>query len=288
MTSEDSIKEAYKHCQKITKTHYENFPVASFLLPANLRKHVYAVYAFARHADDLSDEKHDMDGLIRWRQMLHESLVSEATHPIFLALGDTIHKFNLPVELFDKLITAFRQDLEKNRYQDFDDLFSYCKNSANPVGRIILRLNGFSDSALFQYSDYICTALQLTNFWQDVKIDIQKNRIYIPENLLLKYNVNESQIEKGDFNNNFRNLMIKLVNKTCNLFDKGMPLFQMVNGRLKWELKFTVKGGLDILNKIRQIDYNVLAIRPTLNKLDWTKIALNLFFNRNGIYGKQQ
>jgi len=276
------ILEAYNYCQKITKDHYENFPVASVMIPTTLRKHVYAIYAFARHADDLSDEKHDMDGLIRWRQMLHESLAEEAKHPIFVALSDTINKFNLPVELFDKLITAFQQDLEKNRFQNFDELFDYCDNSANPVGRIILRLNGYSDDVLFQYSDYICTALQLTNFWQDVKIDIKKNRIYIPEKLRVEYNVNESQIEKGDFSDNFRNLMVELVSKTSALFDKGIPLLQMVSGRLKWELKFTINGGLAILSKIRHIDYNVLRIQPLLNKLDWTKITLNLVINRNG------
>lgn len=282
MQNSSSLKEAYDYCRKITKNHYENFPVASILIPGHLRNHIYAIYAFARHADDLSDEKHDMDGLIRWRQMLHQSLTGGAMHPIFLALRDTIDKFNLPVELFDKLITAFQQDLEKNRFQDFDELYDYCGNSANPIGRIILRLNGYSDDALFQYSDYICTALQLTNFWQDVNIDTQKDRIYIPENLLLKYYVTESQIEEAEFNINFRNLMVELVNKTHDLFDKGAPLLGMIKGRLKWELKFTINGGLAILNKIRQYDYNVLAIRPALNKLDWTKIALNLLINRNG------
>jgi squalene synthase HpnC len=282
MKNSDKLIQAYQYCQSITKKHYENFPVASFLIPSDLRKHVYAIYAFARHADDLSDEKHDKNGLLQWRELLHQSIKKEAEHPIFIALSDTIQKFNLPVQLFDNLILAFLQDLEKNRYNSFDDLFSYCEKSANPVGRIILYLNDYRDDKLFQYSDDICTALQLTNFWQDVTIDFQKDRIYIPGVYLQKYDVTENQIEKRTFDDNFRNLMIQLVDKTNELFENGENLLKGVKGPLKWELKFTVTGGKTILNKIKQIDYNVLNYRPTLNKLDWVRISLNLLFNKNG------
>jgi squalene synthase HpnC len=273
--------EAYNHCRRITKSHYENFPVASLLIPIRLRKHVYAIYAFARHADDLSDEKQDKEGLLRWKAMLHESVNGKAEHPIYIALSDTIKKFDLPVNLFDKLISAFQQDLQKNRYDNFDELFAYCENSANPVGRLVLLLNGYRDDELFQYSDYICTALQLTNFWQDVKVDIQKDRIYIPKDLQIQYEVNEGQIERAIFNSNFRALMISLVEQTMDLFKKGYPLLRKVGGRLRWELRFTVEGGTAILNKIRGVDYDVLQSRPKLNKLDWAKIALNLLTHRN-------
>jgi squalene synthase HpnC len=281
MNNTDEINQAYEYCQSITKNHYENFPVASILIPAELRKHVYAIYAFARHADDLSDEKYDKAGLLRWKEQLHQSLAGEVENQIFIALSDTIKKFNLPVELFDNLILAFLQDLEKSRYESFEELFGYCEKSANPVGRIILYLNDYRDKELFQYSDYICTALQLTNFWQDVKIDIQKNRIYIPGNYLSQYQVTEAQIEKGIFDNNFKNLMIQMVNKTSDLFKNGEILLKKVTGRLRWELSFTVSGGLTILNKIKNIDYNVLNYRPKLNKLDWTKIGLNLLLAKN-------
>lgn len=283
MTRDNSIKEAYQHCRTIAQNHYENFPVASLLIPAWLRDHIYAVYAFARHADDLSDEKHDEAALEEWNNLLHRSLEGRAEHPIFVALSDTIAKFDLPVVLFEKLISAFRQDMHKSRYQNFDELLAYCDNSANPVGHIVLYLNGYRDKELLHFSDNICTALQLTNFWQDVTIDFQKNRIYIPQDYLLQHEVTEVQIRDRVFNDEFKNLMKSLVIRTQDLFRKGAPLFGKVSGRLKWELKFTVMGGMAILNEIDSIDFNVLKARPVLNKLDWTKISLNLTFNRNGI-----
>ncbi len=282
MNNTRTIAEAYNHCRLITKSHYENFPVASFLIPIKLRKHIYAIYAFARHADDLSDEKQDRDGLLQWRALLHQSVEDKAAHPIFIALSDTIKKFDLPVALFDKLIFAFQQDLDKNRFENFDELFAYCENSANPVGRIILLLNGYKSDDLFQHSDYICTALQLTNFWQDVSIDVRKNRIYIPGDYMARHQVTETQIEKAIFNDDFKRLMISLIDKTKDLFRNGLPLLEKVSGRLKWELRFTIEGGLALLNKIADTNYNVLQIRPKLNKLDWTKITLNLLTQRNG------
>jgi hydroxysqualene synthase len=277
----DRLAQAYEYCQSVAKSHYENFPVASLLIPSELRRHVYAIYAFARYADDLSDEKKDKHGLLQWKLLLHQSLEGKAEHPIFIALSDTIEKFNLPVELFDKLIAAFLQDLEKNRYENFDLLFQYCENSANPVGRLILLLNGYHEEELFLQSDYICTALQLTNFWQDVEMDIKKNRIYIPADSMKQNKVAENQIKDKIFDNNFRNLMISLVKKTDDLFKKGFPLFENVHGRLKWELKLTAMGGRTILKKIEHIEYNVLNYRPKLNLLDWTKILINFLLNKN-------
>lgn len=264
----------------IAQNHYENFPVASFLIPAKLRKHVYAVYAFARHADDLSDEKHDREGLVQWKIRLHESVNGSAQHPIFIALSDTIHQFDLPLELFDRLLAAFEQDLDKNRFKDFDELFAYCENSANPVGRIVLLLNGYRKEELFGYSDHICTALQLTNFWQDVRIDIQKNRIYLPQDYMEKHHVTEEQIRNGIFDDRFRRLMISLVEEARQLFGKGMPIVENVAGRLRWELKFTIMGGLTILDRIAKINYNVLQNRPALNKLHWAGIAFNILSYR--------
>lgn len=283
LTKDDSIKKAYQHCRSIARDHYENFPVASFLIPARLRNHVYAVYAFARHADDLSDEKHDAAALDEWGQLLHHSLKGKAEHPILLALADTIHRFELPVDLFDRLIFAFMQDLRKTRFQDFDELYAYCKNSANPIGQIILYLNGYRDKELLKFSDNICTSLQLTNFWQDITIDYQKDRIYIPQDEMVGHHVTEIQIRDRIFNHNFRDLMKSLVDQTMNLFRGGLPLFGRIHGRLKWELKFTIKGGMAILDKIADMEYNVLKARPVLNKLDWTKIGLNLALNRNGM-----
>jgi squalene synthase HpnC len=283
LTKDDSIRKAYQHCRAIARNHYENFPVASFLIPARLRDHVYAVYAFARHADDLSDEKHDEDALNEWAQLLHQSLKRKVDHPILLALADTIHRFELPVDFFDRLILAFKQDLRKTRFQSFDELFAYCENSANPIGRIILYLNGYREKELLKFSDNICTSLQLTNFWQDVTIDYQKDRIYIPQDEMVEHQVTEAQIRDKIFNDDFKKLMKSLVDQTMNLFKGGLPLFERLHGRLKWELKFTIRGGVAILDKIAGMEYNVLKTRPVLNRLDWTKIGLNLAFNRNGM-----
>jgi squalene synthase HpnC len=283
LIKDNSIREAYQYCRSIAQNHYENFPVASLLIPARLRDHIYAIYAFARHADDLSDEKHDEAALEEWKQLLRLSLVGKADHPIFVALSHTINEFNLPVIFFEKLISAFRQDLHKSRYETFDELLAYCDNSANPVGHIVLYLNGYRDKELLHFSDNICTALQLTDFWQDITIDFQKNRIYIPQKTLHQHRVSEDQIRDRVFNDKFKNLMESLVEQTKDFFRKGVPLLKSVSGRLKWELKFTIMGGMAILRKIENIEYNVLKIRPELNKLDWAKIGLNLAFNRNGM-----
>jgi phytoene synthase len=269
-----TLEQAYRYCQEITLNHYENFPVASVLLPQNIRKHIYPVYAFARHADDLADETADRTALLEWKRLLHQSSHRKISHPIFLALSHTIRKFSLPISLFDDLISAFLQDLEKNRYANMEELLAYCRNSANPVGRIILHLHGFNDQKLFEYSDCICTALQLTNFWQDVQIDLQKNRIYIPQDFLHKYDVKEPSLFNKQYHNKVKAMLKSLIQVTRSFFARGIPLLNHIRGRLFWELKFTVLGGLEILNRIEKINYNVLQNRPALRKSDWAKIAV--------------
>ena len=275
-----TLESAYQECQKLTVSHYENFPVASWLLPRALRKHIYPIYAFARHADDLADEFADKAALLEWREMLHRCMEEPVSHPIFLALSDTIRRFQIPLRLFDELLQAFLMDLEKTRYRSFPELLRYCRLSANPVGRIILHLHGYRDSQLCQYSDYICTALQLTNFWQDVKIDIGKERIYIPLSCLHSYGVSETDIIHGQATANFKTVMERLVGITQSMFDKGQPLLQRVSGRLRWELRFTIAGGRRVLDKIRMIDYDVLHQRVKLGKQDWLYIVMRSFNRR--------
>ncbi len=275
-----NIEKAYKVCKDITVNHYENFPVASRLLPASSRKHIYPIYAFARHADDLADEYNDREGLFEWRERLHSCLEDPGGHPIFIALADTIRKYDLPISLFDDLLTAFLQDTEKGRYDSMEEVLAYCRYSANPVGRIILHLHGYKDDSLMRYSDHICTALQLANFWQDVKVDIKKNRIYIPQDMLQQYNIPEKDIAEKHFSENFAQLMAALVVDTRQIFTSGEPLLQHLRGRLKWELKFTYRGGVTILDKIEEIGYNVLSQRPVINKIDWLKIAGYTFILR--------
>lgn len=274
------LDQAYQSCKEVTLNHYENFPVASVLLPGKIRRHIYPIYAFARHADDLADETADKIALLEWRGLLHQSSQEKIAHPVFLALSDTIQKFNLPIALFDDLISAFLQDLEKNRYENLAELLAYCRNSANPVGRIILLLFGYRDEQLFQYSDFICSALQLTNFWQDIQTDLQKDRIYIPQDILQQYGLNQYVLFEKPYDNRIKAVLKTLTQVTRELFLQGIPLLTHLRGRLKWELKFTVLGGLEILKKIEEMDYNVLEIRPVLRKGDWLKIAANAITKR--------
>jgi len=272
------LAKAYQHCCDIAKSHYENFPVASFLMPKKIRKHVCAIYAFARHADDLSDIHKDRAGLLKWREQLYDLEKNLPSNQIFVALRDTIQKFDIPIELLDHLLEAFIMDLEKNRYENLNELFKYCRYSANPIGRMVLLLHGYRDKERFDYSDQICTALQLTNFWQDVSKDVKIDRIYVPEDYFIEFQVKESQIERTEFDDNFKKMISNLLNETYIIFSKGLPLLEKVQGRLKWELFFTMKGGIAILDKIKKNDYNVLVRRPTLRKFDWLKILLSLLF----------
>lgn len=269
-----TLDRAYRVCREITASHYENFPVASLLLPAKIRRHVYPIYAFARHADDLADEAGDRDALLQWREFLYQSSQETPGHPIFMALTDTMRKFDLPLSLFDDLLSAFLQDLEKNRYADLPELLEYCRYSANPVGRIILLLHGYREEQLFVYSDAICTALQLANFWQDLSIDLQKNRLYIPRSFLEAYRIDEEALFQKVSHDNFREMLKALIETTRGLFRQGLPLLRRIRGRLKWELKFTVMGGLAVLDKIEKLDYNVLQYRPALTRGDRARIAI--------------
>lgn len=275
-----TLAQAYRICKKITVNHYENFPVASVLLPARIRKHIYAIYAFARYADDLADETADKIGLLEWRDLLHRSSHEKSSHPVFWALADTIRKFDLPLDLFDDLLCAFLQDLEKNRYADMAELLGYCRKSANPVGRIILLLHGYRSEKLFRYSDHICSALQLSNFWQDVQLDLRKDRLYIPRDFLLKHGVNENALFQNTTDNKFKLLLKSLIQFTRKLFAEGIPLLDHVRGRLRWELKLTIMGGLAILKKIEELDYTVLQHRPSLSKGDWAGIAIQSIMKR--------
>ncbi len=270
---------AYKHCMDITRRHYENFPVASLLIPSKFRPHISAVYAFARTADDFADEKMDREKLLDWRRQLHRCLEAPPENPVFQALAHTIRRFDIPVQLLDDLITAFLQDLDKNRFSTFEELFDYCRYSANPVGRIVLQMFGFDSEKTLRYSDAITTALQLTNFWQDISVDLSKDRIYIPEAYLNQYMIREEEILQRQFSPNFALLMTQLLNQTRELYHKGAGLFGHISGRLKWELKFTVLGGMAVLQKVVERKADILHHRPSLSGKDWSRIALRAAFN---------
>lgn len=287
---ESLIYSSFKYCEDITKSHYENFPVASLLIPKEKRKYIYAIYAFARAADDFADEPGIEGGkdkrlalLDEWNGKLRDCYEGKAYDPIFIALSVTIRDCSIPIELLENLLKAFKQDVVKNRYENFDEVLSYCENSANPVGRLVLTVFGVNDEKMFYYSDKICTALQLANFWQDVSIDIKKDRIYIPKEVLIRSNYGEDDLLNLKFNESFTGLMKSLVEKTETIFCEGKELLFLISRnetmkRLGWELNLTWLGGSEILKKIKLLNYDVLHHRPKLNLIDKIKLITKAKF----------
>lgn len=265
------LNSAYFKSLKYAKSHYENFPVVSFLIPKNLRKHVAIIYWFARTADDYADEGDFSEGerlekLNNFEFRLKQLLNGKAESDYEIALANTINEKNLNAENFYNLIKAFRQDVIKNRYKNFDEVFDYCKRSANPVGRLILELFDIRSEEAIKYSDKICTALQLTNFLQDVSIDYKKGRIYLPQDEMNILKITEKLFEDKENNHKLKQLVKNNVDRVLNLFDEGKNLFPLLSGRLKVEIIWTVAGGEEILDQIRKNDYNVLNNRPELSK----------------------
>ncbi len=289
---ESLIKSSFKYCEEIAKNHYENFPVASFLVPKNKRKYIYSIYAFSRAADDFADEPSIEGGkekrlvlLDEWNGKLRDCYKGKAYDPIFIALSRTVEECKIPIETLENLLKAFRQDVVKSRYADFDEVLGYCINSANPIGRLVLMVFGKHNEDMFRFSDKICTALQLTNFWQDVIIDLKKDRIYIPQEDMNKFGYKKEDLFNLRYNEEFKKLMIFLVNKTEQLFDEGKELMKLTTEdetlkRLTWELNLTWLGGKEILKKIKLIDYDVLHKRPKLNFFDKIKLLTKSKFLR--------
>jgi len=294
--SADSVKKnelynsSFKYCEDIAKGHYENFPVASLLLPKDKRKYVYAIYAFARAADDFADEEGIEGGvpkrlalLDEWNGKLKDCYNGKAYDPIFIALGKTVEDCKIPIKPLEDLLSAFRQDVDKSRYSTFDEVLDYCTRSANPVGRLVLMIFGCHDEEFFKYSDKICTALQLTNFWQDIEVDLRKDRIYLPEEDIKQFGYSYKELELKQDNDNFRKLMKYEVSRTQEIFDEGKKLIEMTAGeenteKLSKELKLTWLGGTTILRKIQEIDYSVLVQRPKISGFDKLKIFLSSRF----------
>ena len=276
------IDSAYNEALEFTKNHYENFPVVSFLIPKKIRRHVAIIYWFARTADDIADEgnftpKERIKKLDEFENRVTELINGNYTNPLEFALYKTIESRNLTAQHFYNLLKAFRQDITKNRFADFNDLLAYCNNSANPVGRLILELNNIRDNDAFGYSDKICTALQLTNFWQDTAIDYKKGRIYLPQDEMEKFGVVEMMFELNENNLNLKEVLKLNVDRTRHLFDEGKKLTGYLSGRLKYEIKWTILGGEGILKKIDDDDYNVLIKRPVLTKKDFLILLLKSF-----------
>ena len=273
------LNNSYKKALEFAKNHYENFPVVSFLIPRRLQKDVAIIYWFARTADDLADEGNvpqdeRLKNLDNFERRLANSLNGIYKDDFDKALAETIKIRKLSHENFYNLLKAFKQDVVKKRYADFSEVQEYCKNSANPVGRLILELFDIRNKEAFVASDNICTALQLANFYQDVKIDYKKGRIYFPMNELEKFGVTENTFGMYENTPNLQELVKFNIERTRKLFRSGRQLFEHLSGRLKLEITWTVFGGETILDKIEKNNYNVLQKRPTLNKLDFLLLFL--------------
>jgi squalene synthase HpnC len=266
--------EAFAYCERVTRGHYENFPVGSLLIPKELRKHFFSIYAFSRSADDMADEgtlsaEERIAMLDDWERQLEEAYRGEAEHPVFVALAETVRERNIPMEPFRNLLKAFRMDARNEGFDTLSDLLYYCYHSANPVGRLILHLFDLYDDERWPLADKICTALQLANFWQDISVDIPRGRINIPRDSISYFGYSLEELRSGVYNENFRELMAYHVDHAMNLFQHGYPLLGKIPiRRLQSELTLVVLGGARILHKIKGMGYNVLAERPHLTFRD--------------------
>jgi squalene synthase HpnC len=265
-----SLAEARQYCRKLATNHYENFSVATWFLPKRLRQHFYNVYAYCRISDDLGDEVGDprasLQLLDAWQQELEACYAGSPKHPVFVALSETVQAFEIPKHEFSDLLTAFRQDQTVTRYKSFDDLLGYCKNSANPVGHLVLYLCGYKDSERQLLSDFTCTALQLANFWQDVSVDYAKGRIYLPLEDLHRFAVSEDDIAHQRNTSAFVEMMKFEVERAREWFRQGLPLIQKVSRELAVDIELFSRGGQEILNAIEAQGFGVLGRRPVISK----------------------
>ncbi len=273
-----TLAEAQAYTRWLARTHYENFHVVSLLLPRALHQDFFNLYAYCRWADDLGDELGNPETSLRWlawwRQQLEAMYAGETRHPVFIALADTAHRRKLPKHLLEDLLRAFVQDQTVHRYESWDQLLEYCRYSANPVGRLVLRLCGYSDPSLDRLSDATCTALQLTNFWQDVVPDWQRGRLYIPLAVLRKHGSSEEDVRQRKATAGFRAALQEGVELARKFFAEGLPLASRVSARLSFDLALFSFGGLCVLEKIEAQSYDVLSQRPSLNRSDRLRVML--------------
>jgi len=271
-----SESEAQEYCRRLARNHYENFSVATWFLPTRLRQHFFNVYAYCRISDDLGDEVGNPNAslqlLDQWQAELDACYAASPRHPVFVALAETVRRFNIPKQPFADLLKAFRQDQTITRYETFDDLLGYCRYSANPVGHLVLYLCGYRDPERQVLSDYTCTALQLANFWQDVSVDYSKGRIYLPLEDCRRYKVSEDDIARAYNTRAFCDMMRFEVERARDWFKQGLPLAGEVDRELAIDIELFSRGGQEILNAIERQGYAVLGRRPAISR--FRKLAL--------------
>ena len=279
-----SLESAHRYCRRLARRHYENFIVVSPFLPTALRRHFYHVYAYCRWSDDLADETGDADLSLElldwWDAELQACYDNDPRHPVFIALRETIDRFDIPVTPFRDLLAAFRQDQAVTRYRTRGDVLEYCRYSANPVGRLVLYLCGYRDRERQLLSDATCTALQLANFWQDVRVDLDKGRIYLPLEDMARYQYTEEDLEAGVVDERFRGLMAYQVNRTRKLFEEGLGLCRMVDARVGLDIELFNRCGSALLDRIEERGFDVLTRRPALSSARKTGLFMKYALKR--------
>jgi squalene synthase HpnC len=278
LAADYTVPQAEAYTRWLATHHYENFHVVSWLLPKRLHQDFYNVYSYCRWADDLGDEMGDPAESLRlltwWREGLQAMYAGQATHPVFVALGGTVKRYAIPQQPFEDLIRAFEQDQTVTRYRNWEELFGYCRCSANPVGRLVLYLCGYSDAERQRLSDATCTALQLANFWQDVTVDWEKGRVYIPLEVLDRHGSSVEEIGARRATPGFVAAMREVVDRARALFLDGLPLSGMVDRRLAVDIELFSRGGMRVLDKIAAQGYDVLSRRPAISKTERVWILL--------------
>lgn len=276
MTTPDT-EAAYRHCERLAHAHYENFPVASWLLPRHVRRPIAVIYAFARNADDFADEGQHSEAqrltlLEGYAEKLRALARGAATDdPVFIALADVICRQQLPIELFHDLLSAFAQDVTKRRYRDFDELLDYCRRSANPVGRLLLHLTGNDSEENLRFSDKVCSALQLINFYQDLTQDFEENaRVYIPEDEMCRYGVGHEHFASRSEGREMVDLFRFQIARARQMMLEGRPLGKGLKGRFGLEIRLIIEGGLAVLDRLEACAETPFA-RPRLRRRDWLR-----------------
>ena len=283
MPTHSETNQAYATCLAVARSHYENFPVASVLLPSRLRRPIAAIYAFARFADDIADEgEYNQAQRLTRLQHYREKLSAieagvKVDDPIFIALQDSIKQFSLPYAPLYDLLSAFEQDVCKKRYADFDEVLDYCRRSANPVGLLLLYLVKLNSPADIAQSDAICSALQLINFMQDLSIDYLKGRIYLPQDEMRAHGIDASDIEQQRYSPAWRDFTSQQLARIESMLQFGSPLAKRIKGRLGWELRAIVAGGITVLGKLKHLNQEGFLTQARLGPWDWVRIGGKLF-----------